>query len=182
MSTPYIGEIRAVGFNFPPVGWVPCNGQLLAISEYDVLFNLIGTTYGGDGQTTFGAPNLNSRIAPGAMAPGPGLSNYVLGQVGGQESVTLTNAQMPTHLHGFSSPISATTSGTATNNPAGNLPGSGSSGQPYIDSTTTGVALASNTVAGNTAAAGGNQPHENIQPVLAMNFIICVEGIYPSQP
>ena len=181
MSTPYLGEIRVVGFNFPPLGWMTCNGQSLAISEYDALFALIGTTYGGDGQTSFNVPNLNSRIVPGAQG-GPGLSNYGLGQMRGTENVTLVTTQLPVHQHTFSSPISATTTGTATNSPAGNLPGGGSTNQPYTDAATAGVALAANAVTGNTAPVGGNQPHSNIQPVLALNYIICVEGIYPPQP
>src|ERR1700712_62933 len=108
MQTPFIGNIILFGGNFPPVGWLTCDGSLVPISQYDVLFNLIGTTYGGDGQTTFALPDLRSRI-PMHMGQGPGLSNYVLGQMAGVESVSLTSANVPPHSH----PVAAS-SATAT--------------------------------------------------------------------
>src|SRR5262245_2996958 len=109
MSQPYIGEIRMVGFNFAPLGWALCNGQLLAISQNTALFSLLGTTYGGNGQTTFALPDLRGRI-PIHQGQGPGLSNRVLGEVGGQESVALTSQQMPAHTHALlASPSPGTT-------------------------------------------------------------------------
>jgi microcystin-dependent protein len=183
MSTPYLGEIRAVGFTFAPVGWATCNGQLLAISEYDALYALLGTTYGGDGQNTFGVPNLQSRVSPGAQGgqAGPGLSQYPLGATGGVENVTLLTTQMPQHTHNYSTPIGATTAGTATNTPAANLPGPSSTAL-YSDTATAGRNLATNAVTGQVQVAGGSQPHSNVQPVLALNYIICTQGIFPSQP
>jgi microcystin-dependent protein len=175
MSTPYVGEIRAVGFNFAPVDWAACNGQLLPISEYEVLYTLLGTTYGGDGQNTFALPRLNSRVVVGT-GQGPGLSPYPLGTTGGVESVTLTTTQMPAHGHPYSVPLAASTTGTVGNNPAGKLPGT-------ADGTYTGAAdgtsLAANAVTATVGVAGGSQPHPNIQPVLALNYIICTNGIYP---
>lgn len=183
MSAPYLGEIRAVGFTFAPVGWVACNGQPLAINQYEALYSLIGTTYGGDGVNSFNVPSLGSRIVPGSEggAPGPGLSPYQLGQTGGLEQVTLTANQLPAHAHPFTSQLSTTTTGNATNTPAGNLPGGGSRAG-YNSAPTAGRALAPNAVAGTTQPAGGNQPHPNVQPVLALNYIICTEGIYPPRP
>ncbi|MCB2376439.1 tail fiber protein [Hymenobacter sp. BT635] len=183
MATPYIGEIRTVGFPFAPVGWLPCDGSLQAISNYEPLFYVIGTTYGGDGQNTFALPNLQSRIVPGAQAgqPGPGLSTYQPGQTGGSENVTLIATQLPPHTHPFSSPIGATTAGTASNTPAANLPGP-SSAALYSDTATAGRNLAANAVTGQTQGAGSSQSHPNIQPVLALNYIICTEGIFPPQP
>ena len=178
MSTPYLGEIRAVGFPFTPVGWAPCNGQLLSINENDALFSLLGTTYGGDGQTNFNVPNLNSRVAVGTQA-GPGLSNYVLGQTGGQEQVTLSTNNLPPHNHGFSGTLAASTTGTATDDPAGHLPGNSPSAYATAPDNS---ALAATALTGTTSSAGGSQQHPNIQPLLALNYIICTEGIYPPQP
>lgn len=163
MSSPYIGEIRMFGGNFAPVGWLFCQGQILAISDYDALFNLIGTTYGGDGQSTFALPNLQSRF------PVHQGSGYVLGQTGGTESVTLNGNQMPVHTH------SALASVTSNNpSPSGNFWGtyvnaSWSSSPPVTP------------MAGNALnLAGGNQPHDNMSPYQVINFILATEGIYPS--
>jgi microcystin-dependent protein len=180
MSTPYIGEIRTVGFTFAPIGWLSCQGQLLPISEYDALYALIGTTYGGDGQTTFALPNFQSRLVP-AAGTGVGLSNYVPGITGGTESVTLTNTQMPAHGHPFASGVNASTGGTATNNPASAYPHP-STKSMYRDTAIAGSNLAAGAITGTAAPAGGSQPHPNIQPVLALNCIICTDGIFPSQP
>ena len=180
MSTPYIGEIRAVAFNFPPVGWYPCDGRSLSVSQEQVLFQLIGTTYGGDGQNNFNLPNLNGSVAVGAGAGG-GLSNYALGQTGGTANVTLNTGQLPVHGHAFSSPVAAATSGTATNSPVGTLPGSGNSA--YGSSASGASTLAAGAITGNTSVAGGGGgPHPNIPPVLTMNYIICSEGLYPPRP
>jgi microcystin-dependent protein len=165
MSTPYIGEIRIFAGNFAPVGWLFCQGQLLPIDQYDVLFNLIGTTYGGDGQSTFALPNLASRI-PYHQGPG-----YTLGQMAGVESVTLTQQQNPVHNHL-----------AAANAPNGNQPNP--SGNVWGSSTLSAytVANAANVTMSPQALlpAGGNQPHDNMPPYLCLNFIIATEGIYPS--
>lgn len=178
MSTPYLGEIRTVGFTFPPVGWVTCNGQLLSISENDALFTLLGTTYGGDGQTTFGVPNLMSRVNV-AAGNGPGLSPYSPGQVGGSENVTLNANQLPAHAHPFTASLGIG-SGAATTNPIGAYPGN-ASGSVY-NNQPSGVNLAPGAITGTTTPSGNSQAHSNIQPVLALNCIICTEGIYPPRP
>jgi microcystin-dependent protein len=156
---------------------------LLSIAENDALFFLLGTTYGGDGQTSFGVPNLTGRVGVGAQggATGPGLSNYLLGQRGGTESVTLTTAQLPSHGHPYAVPVAGSTAGTLSNNPVGKLPGSVAN--TYATTAGTNQNLATNAVAnGAIGVAGGNQPHNNVQPVLAINFIICTQGIFPPQP
>jgi microcystin-dependent protein len=171
MGLPYIGEIRMVGFNFAPAGWALCNGQLLSISENDALFALIGTTYGGDGQTTFALPNLQSRV-PTHMGTGPDGSSYVLGQMAGAEQVTLTTSQIPTHSHPF---LVTNNPGTQIN-PQGNTTGQPNQIQPYIDDVPS-VSMGP-TAMGPT---GGNQPHDNMMPFLVINFIISLDGVYPTQ-
>lgn len=163
MSTPYIGEIRMFGGNFAPVGWLFCQGQTLPISEYDVLFNLIGTTYGGDGQETFDLPDLQSRI------PVHQGSGYVLGQMGGVESVTLNGNQIPVHGHQALAAAAATSQSPSGNYWASYANDSYSSQQPS-------AAMAPNAL----SIAGGNQPHDNMSPYLVINFIIATEGIYPT--
>jgi microcystin-dependent protein len=163
MSDPYIGEIRMFGGNFAPVGWLFCQGQLLPISQYDVLFNLIGTTYGGDGQNTFALPDLQSRM------PVHQGSGYVLGQTGGAESVTLNRNQLPVHTH---QPVAAAvaTSQSPNANFWASYANSEYSSQPPA------AAMAANAL----SPAGGNQPHDNMSPYQVINFIIATEGIYPS--
>jgi microcystin-dependent protein len=165
MSQPYVGEIRLFAGNFAPNGWMFCNGQLLAISEYDVIFDLIGTTYGGDGQTTFALPNLQSRV------PVHVGSGFVIGQMSGTETVTLTVNQIPAHTH----PAQAASGGGTSNNPAGNVwanwPGSQFSDQ--------GITAAMNAAA--VGFAGGSQSHDNRMPFLTLNFIISLFGIFPTQ-
>ncbi|MDO7849598.1 tail fiber protein [Hymenobacter sp. M29] len=184
MSSAYIGEIRAVGFNFPPVGWATCNGQLLQISEYQVLFTLLGTTYGGDGVTTFGVPNMSGRIGVGAQGgnSGPGLSSYPLGSLGGQENVALTVAQMPAHGHTYSGSLGASNTGTLSDNPSGRRPGVPAGNPAYASTSQAGQNLASNGLTASLAAAGASQAHTNMQPSLALNFIIATDGYYPPQP
>ena len=168
MGTPYVGEIRMVGFNFAPVGWMICQGQSLPIAENEVLFNLIGTTYGGDGQTTFNLPDLQGRL-PMHMGTGSGLSSRVIGQNGGVEQVTLTTQQIPGHSH----VPRATVSGTAPD-PTNNYWGGFSSAQ-YSDQAPNAQ------MAGNAAQpTGGSQPHDNMLPFLVINFIISLFGIFPS--
>jgi microcystin-dependent protein len=169
MSEPYVGEIRMMACNFAPSGWMLCDGQLLAISEFDTLFNLIGTTYGGDGQTTFALPDLRSR----APVHTGGSFGYVQGQSGGVENVTLTVAQMPAHSHVPQAAIGAT--GNPANSPANNVwsgwTGGGFSAQ----------APSVNLNAAAIGVVGGSQPHNNLAPYVTVNFVISLFGVYPSQ-
>jgi microcystin-dependent protein len=162
MSDPYIGEIRMFGGNFAPVGWLLCQGQLLSISQYDALFNLIGTTYGGDGQQTFALPNLQSRMP---MHVGSG---YVLGQVGGTESVTLNTNQLPVHTH---APVGS--------NSANGVSPNGMYWANYANTMYSSQAPAAPMAPNALSPSGGNQPHDNMSPYLAINFIMAVYGIYP---
>lgn len=169
MATPYLGEIRMVGFNFAPQGWAFCNGQLLSISQYTALFSILGTYYGGNGTTTFALPNLQSR-APIHQGQGQGLSPYNVGQNTGVESVTLNTQQIPGHSH---TPMAnATTVDQAS--PASHVWGNS---QQTNYSASGPVAMA----AGAVAQAGGNQPHTNLQPYLVISFVIALQGIYPSR-
>ena len=168
---PYVGEMMMVGFNFAPVGWQFCDGRLLSISDNDVLFQLIGTTFGGDGQTTFALPDLRGRV-PVGMGQGSGLSPYVLGEMSGVESVPLNVNQLPLHAHTVNpaaSPGEAT-----TNRPDNAFPAVGG----YYGTTTS---VTQTMGAPTLAATGGDLPHNNIQPVLAINWIISLFGIFPSQ-
>ncbi len=170
MSSPYIGEIRMFGGNFAPAGWMFCDGSILAISEYETLFNLIGTTYGGDGQSTFALPDLRGRV-PVHMGQGAGLSAYTIGQMGGQEMVTLTTSQMPAHSH---VPQANTGMGSQTS-PAGNV---------WANSTNLPYSASAPSAAMDPAAvgmAGGSQPHDNMVPYLCISFIISLFGIFPTQ-
>lgn len=174
MSQPFIGEIRMFGFGRTPSGWQACDGSLLAISEYDALFNLIGTTYGGDGQNTFAVPDLSGRL-PIHQGQGQGLSFYPMGQASGTETVTLISTQMLMHTHPM---VATTAAATATTPGPSLLPGTVSGDTFYV-----------NTITGNTAAPmspqmlgpnGGNQPHENCMPTLTVQYCIALYGIYPS--
>ena len=172
MPEPYIGEIRMIAFSFPPVGWMLCQGQTLPISENDALFTLIGTTYGGDGETTFNLPNLSSRI-PIHMGTGPDGTTYQLGEMAGTEQETLTVQQIPNHTHPFTANIS---NGTATNPQGAVFSASTSSLQTMV------VGTGSDPMSPNSVTpAGGSQPHENTQPFLVINFIISLFGVFPSQ-
>lgn len=168
MSDPYIGEIRMFGGNFAPIGWMFCNGQLLSISAYEALFNLIGTTYGGDGQTTFALPDLQGRL-PIHQSP-----SHVLGQAAGTEFVTLTSSQLPAHDHA----VRASSAEAETANPTGAAFASNPD-TPFYGAANPGKAA--NLSGAVVAASGGGQPHGNIQPYLCVSFIIAVEGIYPQQ-
>ncbi|HYX30194.1 MAG TPA: tail fiber protein [Pyrinomonadaceae bacterium] len=167
MAQPYVGEIRMFAGNFAPAGWMFCEGQLLPISEYETLFNLIGTTYGGDGQSTFALPDLRGRIP---IHQGNG---FTLAETGGVETVTLTVSQIPAHSHAF---LGSTATPNTTNpgtsvlaQPAGNIYNS----QPNPNL----AAMAPQSI----TATGGSQPHDNFQPYLCVDFIISLFGIFPSQ-
>jgi microcystin-dependent protein len=162
MATPFIGEVKMVAFTFPPKGWAFCNGQLLAIAQNQALFSILGTTYGGNGQTTFALPNLQGRV-PLHMGNG-----FTEGQVGGAENVTLTNNQAG-HGHAVKATATAT-----TNTAAGNFPATAGSniygGSP---DTTMNASI--------VGPAGGSQPHSNLQPYLVVNYVIALTGIFPSR-
>jgi len=170
-QNPYLGEIRYVAFNFAPQGWAQCNGQLLQISQNQALFNLLGTTFGGDGVSTFALPDMRGRV-PVATGQGSGLSNRVLGEQGGQESVALTVAQLPAHRH----PIHASSATANSKAPAGNSLANSSSAAIYSNQAPS-VQLSSKAA----SSVGQNQPHENMQPFLGMTCIIALQGIYPAQ-
>jgi microcystin-dependent protein len=171
MSDPFIGEVRLFAGNFAPQGWALCQGQLVAIAENTALFTLIGTTYGGDGQNTFALPDLRGRV-PIHQGQGGGLSSRVMGQLGGAETVTLAAAQMPAHSHPL---VASSGPAQAASVPSGSVPAA-TSISLY------GTSAPSLPMAGNAVAStGGSQPHENMAPFVAMNYIISLFGIYPSQ-
>ena len=167
----FVGSISLVPYNFAPNGSLMCNGQLLPISQYEALFALIGTTYGGDGQSTFALPDLRGQMAVG-QGQGPGLSNYVIGQEGGEESVTLTVNQIPQHTHAAKASTSPGNTVDPTN--AYWAPGP----RIYLYSATGNPTQMNVGTVGNT---GGSQPHDNLKPFLTLNYVIWVEGIFPSR-
>lgn len=173
MSDPFLGEIRPFGFTFAPSGWALCNGQLLSIAQNSALFSLLGTTYGGNGTTTFALPDLRGRV-PMHVGNGAGLSPRTLGESGGQEAVTLLTTQIPAHSHpGVSPPCS--TDDPNSGSPLNNFPAAvGTS----IYSTTSNATMGAG---GTTGLTGGGQPHSNVQPYLVINFCICLFGIFPSR-
>lgn len=172
MAQPYVGEIRMFAGNFAPNGWMFCEGQTLPISENDVLFQLIGTTYGGDGEETFNLPNLASRV-PIHMGTGPDGTTYQLGEMAGTEQETLSVQQIPNHTH----PLTASTASGTDTTPAGNVLAQTPGGvKPYLEQD---ADTAMNAQA--ITPAGGSQPHENTQPFLCINFIISLFGVFPSQ-
>jgi microcystin-dependent protein len=180
MSQPFIGEILLFGGNFAIIDYAFCNGQVLSISQNSTLFTLIGTTYGGDGQQTFALPNLQSRL-PIHHGQGSGLSNYVIGQQGGVESVTLTTSNMPAHNHVFNA---TSTAANSLNISSTELPGNTAGGQNVVfyASNTGSPAPTFSTLAPQAiGSTGGSQPHNNIMPVLAMTYLIALYGVYPSQ-
>ena len=170
MSDPFVGEIRMFGGNFAPAGWAFCNGQLMAISENEVLFNLIGTTYGGDGQSTFALPDLRGRL-PVHQGQGAGLSNRILGESAGTETVTLTTQQIPIHTH----PAQALAGAGNQSSPSNGVWAASGQGQYGVGA---GSVAMKNTL---IASTGGSQPHDNMMPYTTISFIISLFGIFPSQ-
>lgn len=174
MADPFVAEIRVVGFNFPPTGWAFCNGQILPISQNTALFSLLGTTYGGDGKSTFALPDVQGSavIHPGQ---GPGLSLYDLGQEGGSQAITLLQTEMPAHTHNLQGSIDDAQFQApqpdrmlATSNP----------GFAYQTNTSSNLV---NMAPQELTVAGGSLPHNNMQPALVLNFVIALQGIFPAR-
>ena len=171
-AEPFIGEMRWVPYNFAPRGWAFCDGQLLPINQNDALFSLLGTTYGGDGRTTFALPDVRGRVMINA-GRGPGLSDYQLGQEGGAETVTLTQSQMPAHTHQLNGSASIANS----EKPDGSLPAAKQRTKLYSTDSGTPVAMNSASI----GSTGGSQAHENRPPYLTLHCIIALQGLYPSR-
>jgi microcystin-dependent protein len=170
VANPFLGEIRLLPYNFAPQGWAFCNGQILPITQNTALFSLLGTTYGGNGTNNFALPDLRGRV-PISSGQGPGLSEYLLGEVAGSENVTLTSNEMPTHIHQV---VANNGPGTATR-PAGAVPAR--TGTSNYAAAPDGTPMN----AGMISSAGGSQPHQNLQPLLVLNFCIAMQGIFPSR-
>ncbi len=178
MSNAFVGEIKVVGFNFAPRGYAFCNGQLMSIQQNAALFSLLGTTYGGNGTTTFALPDLRD-AAPMHWGQGIGLTNRDLGEALGTPSVSLLGSEVPPHVHGLNAGV------LASPNPSQNVPTPGSTavlgpsnpGPTYTDATTPVVAMAPQAI----GPGGNGQPHENRHPLLALNFVIALQGVYPSR-
>ena len=183
MSTePFIGEVKLLGFNFPPLGYMTCQGQLLSIAQYTALFSLIGTIYGGNGQTTFALPDLQGRM-PIGQGQGPGLPPYTIGEAAGTTSTTLNSANLPQHIH---SAINVHVQQKVSTNNAGETSPDGTyaattAAAAYSDTPSANTFAAPLAVAGSTDPAGGSQPLSILNPLLCMNFSIAVEGIFPSR-
>ena len=171
MEQPYIGEVRMFAGNFAPAGWMFCEGQLLPITDNDTLFNLIGTSYGGDGQSTFALPDLRGRV-PISMGTYRSATTYNIAQIGGVEEVTLTTVQIPSHSHS----LLASTDAATGSNPSNDVLARTDAINPYANDIPN-TQLAPQAV----IPIGGNQPHNNMQPYLCVSFILSLYGIYPSQ-
>jgi microcystin-dependent protein len=177
MSEAYLGEIRCFGFTFAPINWALCAGQLLPISQYSALFSIIGTTYGGNGTTNFALPNLQGSV-PMHWGAGPGLSPTVLGDTLGSTTISLTGAELPAHVHTINSFQNTQTNGTKTNTPAStNWIGDSDPDAVYSLATPLNMPFSPNAI----GFTGKGLPHENMQPYLALNFSICMNGIFPSR-
>ena len=192
MSEPYIGEICTVGFNFAPQGWAKCDGQLLAINSNQSLFSILGTTYGGDGRTTFGLPRLRGRVPIGAGS-GPGLSSRPLGQVSGQPNVGLSTAQIPAHTHTETGTLTVELRGRAGDNGDQSVPGPGNvlgrltGGAQLLNLYSTSEANLTPiggvpSINATVQNAGSSSGHENYQSYLAITYIIALAGLYPPRP
>lgn len=170
MSEPFLAEVRIVGFNFAPRGWAFCDGQILPINQNQSLYSLLGTTYGGDGRTSFALPDIRGRV-PIHVGRSEGGTDHREGQKSGEETHTLSGAEMPQHSHGTNGTTNTASEATPTTSL---LPG-GNSGQPYATSGT--LTMGSNTIVN----VGGGQAHNNMQPYLAMNYCIALRGLFPSR-
>jgi microcystin-dependent protein len=170
MADPFVAEIRIFPFNFAPKGWAFCNGQILPISQNTALFSLLGTTYGGDGKSTFALPNMQGN-APMHPGQGPGLSLHDLGETGGSETVSLLESEIPSHAHAWN----AVNSDGTSQSPAANLMAGGIGGISAFATPGAIVNLAFEMI----APAGGDQPHNNMQPYLTLNFCIALQGVFP---
>jgi microcystin-dependent protein len=175
MSDPFVAEIRVVGFNFAPTGWAECNGQLMPISQNTALFSLLGTTYGGDGKSTFALPDIQGRGVV-HFGQGPGLSNYTQGEEEGTQTVTLVQTQMPSHNHQVQAAVDpgeqlspASDEALARSSP-GNAWASSAAQNPVVGMSPLAIAV-----------AGGDQPHNNMPPVLTLKYVIALQGVFPSR-
>jgi microcystin-dependent protein len=169
MGTPFLSEIKIVSFNFAPKGWAMCNGQLLPINQNQALFSLLGTTYGGDGRVNFGLPNLQGRVA---MHFGAG---HILGELGGEENHTLIQSEMPAHVHPATADVKS--GDNTTGNPLNAYPAN-TGGTPIYSAGSNNLASMLPSMVSNV---GGSQPHSNQSPYLVLNFVIALQGIFPSQ-
>lgn len=185
----FIGTIQAFGFNFPPQGWANCSGQLMSIAQNTALFSLLGTTYGGNGQTTFGLPDLRGRAALN-MGQGPGLSNYTIGEIAGIENTTLTIGNMPAHNHSATATVGVQVAGTPsdpahipsdTNKYLGASSGGGGAANIWSDALNAPVAMGGVSGAVQVGMAGGSLPVSLLNPYLVLNFCIALQGIFPSR-
>src|SRR3954454_11982936 len=172
MADPFVAEIRIFPFNFAPKGWAFCDGQILPLSQNTALFSLLGTTYGGDGKSNFALPNMQGN-APMHPGQGPGLSLHDLGETGGSDTVSLLESEVPSHSHGL---MSQNLAGNRTS-PVANALGRASAGAPYLPGSPAPALV--NMSDNALAPAGGDQPHNNMQPYLTLNFCIALQGVYP---
>ena len=178
---PFLGEIKMVGFNFAPRGWATCDGQLLPIAQNSALFSLLGVQFGGNGTVTFALPDLRGRV-PIHQGQGPGLSNRVIGEMGGEENHTLITNEMPAHAHVVSVSQGCSGEDAESGNPIGHVPATPAAGSTPVNAY---AAVATGAMApstGTAAPAGGSAPHNTMQPFLTVLFIIALEGIFPSRP
>jgi microcystin-dependent protein len=177
---PFIGQIMMVGFNFAPRGWAFCDGQLLPISQNQALFSLLGTTYGGDGHTTFALPDLRGRVAI-HQGTGPGLTPRAMGQKAGSEHVYLTANTMPVHGHSAQAQMKASSSDAQTDAPAGKVLAKAPRGDLYGDPASLADMASESVSVTVNDNAGGGQPHDNMQPYQVVNFVIALQGLYPTR-
>lgn len=176
MTQPFLGEIRAFGFTFPPVGWALCNGQLIPIATNTALFSLLGTTYGGNGTSTFALPDLQGRVAL-HEGQGPGLSPYVLGEEGGEDAVTLLDGELPSHTH---TAMAVGAKGTSAS-PTGATWAEAWVGRGVVPAFSNVTTTPQSLNPGAVGPAGGSSPHENRPPLLALTFCIALQGIFPAR-
>lgn len=175
MDSAYVGEIRPVAFPFAPANWALCQGQTLSIAQFNALFAVIGTFYGGDGKTTFKLPNLSGQAVVGT-GQGPGLSQYNIGAVTGTENVALTLNQLPAHLHQLTASFQVQTTAAGQANPTGGFL-AGTNNPQYSEGAGSGTMAP--LAQGTTVPTGGSEPHSNMMPSLTINYIICLIGVFP---